>query len=79
MTAHLSRMYSSVPKNGWLLSLSITLLVITKQMERVNTTILITLAYLKLFRVLRERLYKIVPVGQMVRIVVVGIEPREIR
>ena len=70
-----------VPKNDGLLLFvrSISSLLVSMQIECPDGSVLVAYSNWKLLGVLRERLHKVIPVLQMIRIWVVGIEPGEIR
>ena len=68
-----------MPQNDRLLDLALSLprlpisllLLVAKQMERIDRPVLITLANLKLLLSLRESSHKVIPVGQVISVVVV--------
>lgn len=87
-------MHRGVPQNDRLINLFLamgsrptmsltstlgTLLVITKQVEGIHRSILITLPDLKLFRIIRKGAYEIVPVVKMIGVVVIRIIPGQVR
>jgi hypothetical protein len=69
-----------MPKNDWLplFVRSIFFFLVSMQIECPDGSVLIAFTDWKLLGVLRERLYKVIPVLQMIRIWVVGIEPGKI-